>query len=152
MPQDNAQHDKQILLIEDSEVDYQTLLRALEKTGGKHPVLWFQTADAAMAHFEDICAGQAAAPALVVLDLNLPGMHGLDFLKAVKDNAELKTIPVVVMSTSNADSDIHASYQNGANGYIRKPANTNELYEVVEILNKYWFGAITLPVNLAKHD
>ena len=82
---------------------------------------------------------------LLVLDLNLPKVNGMDVLKYLKKNPKLSTIPVVVLSTSSDQKTILDAYKNGANGYITKPVAYDEFVCKIESLIEYWFKANTLP-------
>jgi len=82
---------------------------------------------------------------LILLDLNLPGMDGAEVLMAVKADPSLKTIPVVVLTTSHAVGDIDRCYGLGAAGYIRKPIQLKQLEESIRSLSQYWFETVQLP-------
>jgi CheY-like chemotaxis protein len=83
-------------------------------------------------------------PDLVLLDLNLPRMDGREVLKAVKSDPALKTIPVVVLTSSKADVDILKSYQLNANGYIVKPVDIDQLQRIVSSIESFWFSVVVL--------
>ena len=78
-------------------------------------------------------------PDLILLDLNMPGMDGKDFLKRVKADDELCSIPVVVLTISNSENDVQESYRLNAAGYIQKPINPKELQKTISKLIEYWF-------------
>ncbi len=82
---------------------------------------------------------------LLILDLNLPKVNGMDVLKYLKKNPTLSTIPVVVLSTSSDQKTILDAYKNGANGYITKPVAYDEFVSKIESLIEYWFKTNTLP-------
>ena len=84
-------------------------------------------------------------PGLILLDLNMPKKDGREALKEIKSDPNLRSIPVVVMTTSKADQDILRSYDLGANSYITKPVTFDELVEVVRGLGHYWFEIVELP-------
>ncbi len=86
-------------------------------------------------------------PHLIILDLNLPGTDGREVLTTIKQSEALKTIPVVILSTSSNPQDIAACYQAGANSYMLKSMNINELKESMQMLLDYWFKAMILPVS-----
>jgi len=77
-------------------------------------------------------------PCLILLDLNMPRMNGLEFLKVIKNDEELKKIPVVVLTNSKGDEDMLQSYRYGVAGYIVKPANYLQFIEVVRVIDLYW--------------
>ena len=87
----------------------------------------------------------APAPDLVVLDLNLPRKDGRDVLSDIKSDPALAKIPVVIFTTSQADSDISRSYELGANCYLRKPGNLPDFVAVVQSMADFWLGFASLP-------
>jgi CheY-like chemotaxis protein len=87
----------------------------------------------------------AARPHLIVLDLKMPKKGGLEALAEIREQAELRTIPVVVLSSSDRSEDINASYVRGANSYVTKPASLAGLREGVGMLAKYWMDVASLP-------
>lgn len=89
--------------------------------------------------------GDAPAPDLVILDLNLPRKDGRMVLKELKGDALFCKIPIIVFTTSQASADIASSYELGANCYLRKPGNLNEYRAVVQSMADFWLGFATLP-------
>jgi len=87
----------------------------------------------------------APRPGLILLDLNMPKKDGRESLKEIKDDPRLRTIPVVVLTTSRADTDISRIYELGANSFITKPVSFDSLVEVMKILGQYWFEIVELP-------
>ena len=88
---------------------------------------------------------KAPVPDLVVLDLNLPRKNGCEVLSSIKADPALAKIPVVIFTTSQADSDITRSYKLGANCYLKKPGNLPEFIAVVQSMAKFWLGFASLP-------
>jgi CheY-like chemotaxis protein len=88
---------------------------------------------------------EAPRPALILLDLNLPRKDGREALREIKANAALKRIPVVILTTSAADTDIETLYDLGANSFISKPAQFDALVKVMISLRQYWFNTVSLP-------
>lgn len=86
-----------------------------------------------------------ARPDLILLDLNLPKFDGRQVLLAIKDDRDLKKIPVVVLTSSDAESDVLTSYQLGANCFITKPGDFKAYQDVVQALEGFWFAVATLP-------
>ena len=86
-------------------------------------------------------------PGLILLDLNMPRKDGREALKEIKEDPRLCTIPVVVLTTSKADTDIGRIYELGANSFISKPVSFDSLVEVMKILGRYWFEIVELPVK-----
>ncbi len=87
----------------------------------------------------------AITPDLILLDLNLPKMDGKELLTKIKNTPHLKRIPVVILTSSNADADIMHSYDLHANSYIVKPVNLKKLSSVVESIENFWFTVVVLP-------
>jgi CheY-like chemotaxis protein len=87
----------------------------------------------------------APDPDLVLLDLNLPGMHGREVLAAVKEDPKLQTIPVVVLTTSEAEEDVLRSYQLHANAYVTKPVDFERFMAVVRAIDEFFVSVVRLP-------
>ena len=87
----------------------------------------------------------APRPGLILLDLNMPRMDGRTVLKEIKNDADLRTIPVVVLTTSKDDEDVYRSYDLGVNSYVVKPVTFEALVDTLQTLEKYWFEIVELP-------
>lgn len=87
----------------------------------------------------------AARPDLILLDLNMPRMDGREVLQEMKADDELKTIPVVILTTSDVDRDVNASYLLGANSFITKPMDMDAFFDAVKSIEEYWFRVVRLP-------
>ena len=90
---------------------------------------------------------RARRPDLVLLDLNMPGKDGREALAEMKADPALKSIPVVVLTTSGEDEDICRSYDLGVNSYVQKPVTFDKLAEVIAVLGQYWSAVVKLPNN-----
>ena len=88
---------------------------------------------------------EAPRPGLILLDLNMPRKDGRTVLKEIKGDPALRTIPVVVLTTSKADEDVYRSYDLGVNSYIVKPVTFEALVDILQMLEKYWFEIVELP-------
>jgi CheY-like chemotaxis protein len=88
--------------------------------------------------------GSAPRPGLILLDLNLPKKDGRAALEAIKQDPDLRRIPVVILTTSNAQEDVIRTYTLGASSYIRKPANMTVLVDIMSTLGHYWFDLVEL--------
>ena len=89
--------------------------------------------------------GNSPRPGLILLDLNMPRKDGREALREIKSNSELRKIPVVVLTTSKADTDIAQIYDLGANSFISKPVTFDSLVKVMRILGDYWCDIVELP-------
>jgi CheY-like chemotaxis protein len=87
----------------------------------------------------------APRPGLILLDLNMPKMDGRTVLKELKSDPELRSIPVVILTTSKDDEDVYRSYDLGVNSYIVKPVTFEALVDILQTLEKYWFEIVELP-------
>jgi len=90
-------------------------------------------------------AVDAPRPGLILLDLNMPRKDGRTVLKELKQDTDLRTIPVVVLTTSKDDEDVYKSYDLGVNSYIVKPVTFEALVDILQTLEKYWFEIVELP-------
>ena len=92
---------------------------------------------------------QCPRPDIVFLDLNLPRKDGKDVLAEIKSDASLRSIPIVVLTSSRADEDVHSIYDLHANCYINKPTDIHHFVEIIQSLSKFWLTVVTLPSH---HD
>ena len=134
-----------ILVIEDSDEDFAVLARAFKQQTAV--VLQRCTrAEGALDYLHRRGAyAQAPRPALILLDLNLPGLDGRAALQQIKQDEALKTIPVVVLTTSSNPRDILECYRQGANCYQTKLVNYPAFKAALQQMLAYWFGVVTLP-------
>jgi two-component system response regulator len=143
---------KVILLVEDNPDDEALALRALKKTNTPHEVVVVHDGAEAM----DFLLASGAysgrdtriAPDLVLLDLKLPKVSGLELLRQLRDYEPTRYLPVVVLTTSNEARDIAQSYELGANSYIRKPVGFSEFSFAVEKLGLYWLELNVAPSSV----
>ena len=138
-----------LLVIEDSDEDFETLGRMMRKSSVIHPVYRCADGDEALDFLyhtgEYIDSAKAPRPAMILLDLNLPGTDGREVLEQIKQDRELKIIPVVVLTTSSNPGDIEVCYQYGVNGYILKPIDIKKLMRTIQVIIDYWFEVVILP-------
>jgi len=90
---------------------------------------------------------QYPQPGLILLDLNMPKKDGREVIKEIRANPRLRSIPVVVLTTSEAEEDVARSYELGVNSFITKPVTFEALVEIMKTLRKYWFEIVELPCN-----
>ncbi|ESQ75172.1 response regulator [Asticcacaulis sp. AC402] len=136
----------QVLLIEDNHGDAVLTRRAFRRARMPSEITVAESGEAGLSILRrEGPYADAPRPDLILLDLNLPHMHGHDFLSTVKDDPALKRIPVIVLSSSVAASDVRGAYDRHANGYISKPITTDTFDEIVAKIEDYWFGLMQLP-------
>jgi CheY-like chemotaxis protein len=138
-----------LLLVEDSDEDYAALVRALGQAGLNTPLRRCRDGEEALEYLRQ-CGRYAdpetaPRPALILLDLNVPGTDGREVLRAVKLDGDLSAIPVIVMTTSANPADIIECYHQGANGYQVKTANYEGFKREIERTVDYWFRTAVIP-------
>jgi two-component system, chemotaxis family, response regulator Rcp1 len=130
-----------ILLVEDDPADQKLIRLSLKSQRLANEVASVSSGEEAFAFLR--CTGDYAAsgghPDLILLDLNMPGMGGKEFLRRMKLDDSLKHIPVVILTTSDAEEDILDSYKLQASGYVRKPVKLEDFKKVMESIEAYWF-------------
>jgi CheY-like chemotaxis protein len=124
-----------ILLVEDDEVDAMTVKRALKDLNVTNPLVVRENGEEALAYLRD---PNNEKPCLILLDLNMPVMSGIEFLQEDKQDDALKAIPVVVLTTSQEQQDKVASFNLGVAGYMAKPVIYQQFVEVMRTINAYW--------------
>jgi chemotaxis family two-component system response regulator Rcp1 len=135
-----------ILLVEDNPGDVELTEDALRRSKVATKVSVVTDGEDAMDYLRQQSAYQEETmPDLVLLDLNLPRKDGMEVLREMKDDPNLRHIPVVVLTTSEAERDILASYELGANCFISKPVDLTEFRKVVESIDDFWFTIVKLP-------
>ncbi|RSK51421.1 response regulator [Hymenobacter rigui] len=140
---------KPILVVEDSAEDFTALGRAFRKHALQNPVLRCADGDQALEYLQGYGRSTnwpSVLPAIILLDLNMPGTDGRQVLEIVKQDDILSTIPVIIFSTSSNSKDIDDCYQLGANSYLTKPIGYAAMEEKVRLIVQYWLEAVELPV------
>ncbi len=129
-----------ILLVEDDEVDVMNVQRALKKNKATATLhLAANGIEAlAMLRTNSLIAKENNGRLLILLDLNMPKMGGIEFLRELRADPTLGKLPVVILTTSRQDSDLAAAYQYNVAGYLVKPITFNSFVEKIDILNRYW--------------
>jgi CheY-like chemotaxis protein len=143
-----------LLVVEDSDEDFEALHRIIAQIStfpltvhrciNGDDALDFLNKEGEYQNFTDVLP-----PGLILLDLNLPGTDGREVLAMIKKSATLKTIPVIVLSTSSNPKDIEDCYQSGVNSYMLKPMDINELKIAMQMMLDYWFKVAILPADIA---
>lgn len=138
----------ELLLVEDSSADAEMTLRTLRKRGIANRVEWVRNGVEALEYL--FCEGRYAErgegqPRLVLLDLKMPLMDGLQVLERMRADERTRTIPVVMMTSSREEGDLVASYRLGVNSYVVKPVDFAEFAEMVSKVGMYWMIANETP-------
>jgi chemotaxis family two-component system response regulator Rcp1 len=145
MPLDSA-NALQILLVEDNPGDVRLTREALREGKLNHSLHVARDGVAALAYLHrEGEHTEAPRPDLVLLDLNIPKKDGRQVLKEIKVDAELSRIPVVVLTTSQAEEDVVRTYDLHANCYINKPVDFDQFMRVIQAIEDFWFSIVRLP-------
>jgi CheY-like chemotaxis protein len=146
VPSVNQYEDKRrpILLVEDNPMDMDLTLRAFKKQRLANPVEVARDGEEAMAWISR-CEGGDPLPLIVLMDLKLPKISGLEVVRRYKEHPQLKVVPVVVLTSSSEDMDIKTAYENGANSYIVKPVDFEKFLKVAAEIELYWLATNRLP-------
>lgn len=131
--------------MEDNPGDVLLTRRALKSGKVLHNLHVANDGDEALAFLHDVEYGQAPRPDLILLDLNLPKVNGQEVLYKIKSNEALSSIPVVVLTTSEAEEDILRTYELHGNSFITKPVDWQQFLNVVRLIEEYWFSVVKLP-------
>ena len=144
-----AMQNQLILIVEDNNEDFETKKRALRQAGLRNNPRRCEDGDEALAYLHR--SGKYTDPRtsprsdIILLDLNLPGTDGREVLREIKTDERLRTIPVIVLTTSEDQRDIQYCYNSGANSYLHKQVDLTGFYAAIQRLKDYWFEIVILP-------
>lgn len=127
-----------ILLIEDDDVDTMTVRRALKDLGATYPLDCMTNGEEGLEFLRD---STKVLPGLILLDLNMPRMNGIEFLTEMKADPALKHIPVVVLTTSKEETDRVALFKHSVAGYMIKPVDYQQFVEIMRVIRDYWMNS-----------
>jgi two-component system, response regulator len=143
----------EILLVEDNEKDIELTLHALRTENLSNQIQVARDGDEALeflpAHENHAAVGTGSLPKLILLDLKLPKIDGLQVLRRIKSNPATQIIPVVVLTSSKEDEDMVNSYRLGVNSYLQKPVNFEQFRKMIKQLGLYWLVVNQLPSRSA---
>lgn len=139
---DDTVKEVEILLVEDNPTDAELAIRALKKSNLANSLVWVKDGAEALDFIfaSGVYSGRKVenGPRVILLDLRLPKVDGMEVLRRVKEDERTRTIPVVVLTSSKEDRDVAESYQLGVNSYISKPVEFDEFAKTVSELGMYW--------------
>ncbi|MEH2049145.1 response regulator [Nostoc sp.] len=136
----------EVLLVEDSPSDANLTIKGFSNAQIANNLHWVEDGESAMNYLrEQEEFTNVPRPDLILLDLNLPGMDGREVLTEIKSDPNLKSIPVVIITTSTDEQDILRSYNLSANCYVTKPIDVYQFIQVVQMIKDFWLIAATLP-------
>jgi CheY-like chemotaxis protein len=136
----------EILLVEDNPADIRLTQEALKELRIRHRLQVAEDGGAALSYLEGTCDSTSGRlPDLILLDINLPVMNGLEVLAVIKASDRMKSIPVIIMSSSAAESDVATAYRLNANCYTKKPLELDGFFEVMDSIRHFWLETALLP-------
>jgi CheY-like chemotaxis protein len=139
-----------ILLVDDSELDAELTIRSLKKSNLANKLTWVKDGQEALDYLfkqGDYARREDTLPRIILLDLNMPRVNGIEVLKAIKADERTKRIPVVVMTSSQEEKDVAQTHDLGVNSYVVKPLDFNALADVVGRVGYYWLAVNRTPTN-----
>jgi CheY-like chemotaxis protein len=140
---------KTILIVEDSDDDFFATERSFKKTGLSNPIRRCTNGEQTLEYLyrrgEFVDPQKSPRPGIILLDLNLPGTDGREVLRIIKSDKNLHKIPVIVLTTSDAEQDIESCYAAGANSYVKKPVDMQGFVLAIARLHEYWIEVAVLP-------
>lgn len=148
MPTVLTKSHKPLLVVEDSDPDFVCLQKILTKLSVSNPIYRCADGDEAIDFLYsqgDYDSNYMPRPAIILLDLHLPGTDGKEVLKKIKQDEELKTIPTIIFTTSTDPQDINYCYECGANSYMLKPSDLTELKKTIQVFVDNWLEVSMLP-------
>ena len=135
-----------ILLVEDSECDTMLIQRSFDKSKLDHTLHCVEDGERAIAFLKNYGEyKKVARPDLIILDLNLPRLDGREVLAQIKQDSNFKRIPVIILTTSNAEQDVMRSYDLHANCYIVKPFDVYDFLQIANLIEQFWLKTVILP-------
>ena len=134
-----------ILLVEDNPADARLITEFLSDMDFINDLYVQTDGIKAMDFLNHHCKQKGYYPDFVILDLNLPGKNGVEVLKEIKGDTDLKKIPVMIFTTSTAEEDIKKCYDNHASCYITKPLDFDEFTKTITLIKDFWFNTVKLP-------
>jgi CheY-like chemotaxis protein len=142
-------HPRLVLIAEDDSDDRALIGDALADAGVRSTA-YVNDGQELLDYLDQACNthdafGRAATPSLILVDLNMPRVGGHAAIRQIRNDPRTHAVPLVVLTTSSAASDISRAYENGANSYIVKPSSYRELVDIMRALDQYWFRTVSLP-------
>jgi CheY-like chemotaxis protein len=134
--------EQHILLVEDDDIDAMTVRRTLRELGAPNPLDRAIDGERALVFLRDPTQPR---PGLILLDLNMPRMNGIEFVAEIKRDPLLRLIPVVVLTTSSEEGDRIAAFSNSVAGYMVKPVDYPQFVHVMGLIRDYWMTSVTPP-------
>ena len=148
LPRDEPASEAQtILIVDDNEEDYTLAAHAFKKFNLRNKTFWCNSGEEALQYLrhEGAFKEEKSTPGIILLDLHMPGIGGNETLRIIKNDKNLKFIPVIMLTSSDSRDDVMSCFQDGANSYVQKPVNFEKMIKSIKSLNEYWFEISLLP-------
>ena len=144
-PRESQRRVPRVVIVEDNPADAEMLRFAINHTGVEIEIVWLHDGAQALEYFG--LAERRAAPDcdLLLLDISLPTVSGVELLQQIKADGDLKTLPVIIMSGSVDPEDVARCYRAGANSFVQKPSQLEDILSLADCIVKYWLNCVTLP-------
>lgn len=147
----NGQQSRKCILVADDDADDRELIKvAFEENGAEVEISFVENGEELLQYLHRQGKYKEEAeypfPSLILLDLNMPKKDGREALRAIKEDAALKLLPIVILTTSTASKDIAKCYELGVNSYMIKPTNFTDLIQFAGMIYSYWFNTVQLPL------
>jgi CheY-like chemotaxis protein len=138
-----------ILVIDDDENYPRIMKEAVRAAKLPATITWLESGEKGLAHLEEKAKerGSNGLPSLIFLDINMPGMNGFEVLRRLRENKALPSLPVIMLSVSQSPDDINQAYRLGANAYLSKPTDFQELQDTLQAIQQFWFKRVRLPLS-----
>jgi chemotaxis family two-component system response regulator Rcp1 len=150
MYRETLQRAIEILLVEDNEADARLVRMGLAESAVSFHISAVADGEEALRFLrKEGEYASAPQPDLMILDLNLPGKSGFDVLVSIKESIGLKRIPVLILTSSKNESDVNTAYDYGANAYMKKPTNLDDIFQLMKGIENYWLHLTVLPSHRA---
>ena len=130
--------DAPIMLVEDNPDDVTLTLRAFVKNGVRNEIVVVSDGEACLARLHPRDGSEPVRPAVILMDIHLPKIDGLEVLRLIRASDRTRCVPVIMLTTSKEARDVIDSYRLGANSFVRKPVAYNEFVQTIRMLSTYW--------------
>ena len=140
-----------ILIVDDDVEDVQFIKRAFAKNKVDNPLFTVFSGEEAIEFLHRCNRNVAPYPGLILLDLNMPGVGGMETLRQIRAKEDWRHIPIIIFTTSKAHEDVVQSYTLGANSFVSKPFSLDELVKVVAKISDFWFQVAALPESIQEY-
>lgn len=138
-----------ILLVEDNKADIVLMREAFKTIGFDATIETINDGQSALSYLSQVY-GNGRCPRMVILDINLPKLNGLELLAKVRSDTRFGLLPIVIMSSSSAEHDIKKAYKESANCYIVKPTQFDQLVTIAKSINDFWLSVVAMPTEFSR--